>query len=63
MSRLADLSERIDSRDARIGIMGLGYVGLPLAVELGAAGFRVTGFEVDKAKVRAIGEGRSYIGD
>ncbi len=63
MSKLADLSDRIDSRDARIGIIGLGYVGLPLAIELGAAGFQVTGFEVDKAKVRAIGEGRSYIGD
>jgi UDP-N-acetyl-D-glucosamine dehydrogenase len=63
MTKLADLSGLIDSREARIGVIGLGYVGLPLAVELGGEGFRVTGFDVDKAKVRAIEEGRSYIGD
>ena len=48
MGTLADLSDRIDSRDARIGVIGLGYVGLPLAMELGGEGFRVTGFDVDK---------------
>ncbi len=63
MSKLEDLRGKIDSREARIGVIGLGYVGLPLVVELGNAGFRVTGFDVDPTKVRAISEGRSYIGD
>jgi UDP-N-acetyl-D-glucosamine dehydrogenase len=63
MATLAELGDLIDSREARIGVIGLGYVGLPLAVELGAEGFHVTGFDVDKSKIRAIAEGRSYIGD
>jgi UDP-N-acetyl-D-glucosamine dehydrogenase len=63
MSKLEDLRGRIDSREARIGVIGLGYVGLPLAVELGNAGFSVVGFDVDAMKVRTINEGRSYIGD
>ncbi len=63
MSKLTELRSRIDSREARIGVIGLGYVGLPLAVELGQAGFRVTGFDVDATKVRALVQGRSYIGD
>ena len=48
MTRLEDLSERIDSRRAQIGVVGLGYVGLPLALEFAKAGFRVTGFELDE---------------
>ena len=63
MSKLEDLRGKIDSREARIGVIGLGYVGLPLAVELGNAGFHVTGFDVDGTKTRAVSEGRSYIGD
>lgn len=63
MSLLEDLHGRIETRDARIGVIGLGYVGLPLAIELGKAGFHVTGFDVDATKVRTLGEGRSYIGD
>ena len=63
MSRLSDLSERIDSRDARIGVIGLGYVGLPLALEFAKAGFRVTGFDLDAEKVRVLAEGGSYIED
>jgi UDP-N-acetyl-D-glucosamine dehydrogenase len=63
MSRLQDLAARIDSREATIGVIGLGYVGLPLAVAFARAGFRVTGFELDAEKVRALSEGRSYIGD
>jgi len=63
MSKLLDLRGKIDAREARIGVIGLGYVGLPLAVELGQAGFGVIGFDVDATKVRALGEGRSYIGD
>jgi UDP-N-acetyl-D-glucosamine dehydrogenase len=63
MSRLDDLRERIDARQARVGVIGLGYVGLPLAVELAKAGFRVTGFELDTEKVRVLNQGVSYIGD
>ncbi|MCR9096372.1 MAG: nucleotide sugar dehydrogenase [bacterium] len=63
MSKLQDLRAKIEAREARIGVIGLGYVGLPLAVELGEAGFRVIGFDVDASKVRTLGEGRSYIGD
>ncbi len=63
MSRLQDLGARIEAREAHIGVMGLGYVGLPLAVEFAKAGFRVTGFDLDAEKVRAIDEARSYIED
>jgi UDP-N-acetyl-D-glucosamine dehydrogenase len=63
MSRLQDLAARIDAREATIGVIGLGYVGLPLAVAFARAGFRVTGFELDAEKVRALSEGRSYIAD
>ena len=58
-----DLKDKIRNRQARIGIIGLGYVGLPLAVEFAKAGFEVTGFDVDLAKVDAINNGKSYIGD
>jgi len=58
-----DLKDKIRTRQARIGIIGLGYVGLPLAVEFSKAGFEVTGFDVDLAKVDAINTGHSYIGD
>ena len=57
------LGERILSRDARVGIIGMGYVGLPLAVAVARAGFRVTGIDVDKAKVSSINDGISYIPD
>jgi len=63
MTRLRDLAALIEARQARIGVMGLGYVGLPLAVEFAKAGFPVTGFELDGEKVRAISESRSYIED
>ena len=57
------LEEKIDARTARVGVIGLGYVGLPLAVEFATAGFDVTGFDVDASKVAAVNEGRSYILD
>jgi UDP-N-acetyl-D-glucosamine dehydrogenase len=57
------LKEKIDGRKARIGVIGLGYVGLPLAVEFCHAGFDVTGFDVDGTKITEINAGRSYIGD
>ena len=57
------LKNKIEGKAARIGVIGLGYVGLPLAVEFCRAGFDVTGFDVDAAKAEEIGAGRSYIGD
>jgi UDP-N-acetyl-D-mannosaminuronate dehydrogenase len=59
----ARLADKLRSRNARCGVIGLGYVGLPLAVELGHAGFSVVGFDVDQAKVDQINEGKSYIQD
>jgi UDP-N-acetyl-D-glucosamine dehydrogenase len=60
---VVSLADRIERREARIGVIGLGYVGLPLAVEFARAGFDVTGFDVDAAKVAAISAGHSYIPD
>src|SRR5215217_2347081 len=57
------LKEKIEGRHARIGVIGLGYVGLPLAVEFCRAGFDVTGFDIDRSKTDSINAGRSYIGD
>src|SRR6266581_1833690 len=60
---ISALNDRIRDKQARIGIIGLGYVGLPLAVEFARAGFNVTGFDVDEAKPRQISAGTSYIPD
>ena len=57
------LMTAIRTRRARTAVIGLGYVGLPLAVEFARAGFRTTGFDLDDRKVAAIEEGRSYIDD
>jgi UDP-N-acetyl-D-glucosamine dehydrogenase len=57
------LKTKIEQKSARIGILGLGYVGLPLATEFAKAGFHVTGFEVDDRKVKSLAKGKSYIGD
>ena len=57
------IEKLIKERKARIGIVGMGYVGLPLAVEFAKGGFPVTGFEVDSQKVRDLKAGVSYIGD
>jgi len=58
-----NLKSKITDKSANIGIIGLGYVGLPLAVEFGKTGFSVTGFDNDEAKVSSIGKGDSYISD
>ncbi|WP_245500812.1 nucleotide sugar dehydrogenase [Rhizobium sp. BK251] len=52
---------RIETRSARAGIIGLGYVGLPLAITVARAGFPVTGFDIDPAKIVSLDAGRSYI--
>ena len=57
------LLDSIKSHRSRAGVVGLGYVGLPLAVEFARAGFTTVGIDLDEAKVRAINAGRSYIDD
>jgi UDP-N-acetyl-D-glucosamine dehydrogenase len=57
------LGARIADRTARVGVVGLGYVGLPLAVEFARAGFVTTGIDVDPRKVDAVNQGTSYIPD
>jgi UDP-N-acetyl-D-glucosamine dehydrogenase len=60
---MQDLIDKIRRREARCGIIGLGYVGLPLALEFARAGLRTTGIDVDTGKVDRILAGRSYIVD
>ena len=57
------LVAKIESKSARVGVVGLGYVGLPLAVEFAKAGFHVTGIEVNAEKTAAINAGSSYVQD
>jgi len=57
------LEQKILSRSARVGIVGLGYVGLPLAVEFARAGFHVTGIDLSESKTQRVSAGDSYIGD
>jgi UDP-N-acetyl-D-glucosamine dehydrogenase len=57
------LAEKMRTRRARVGIVGLGYVGLPLAVEFARAGFSVTGIDISEEKTRRVNAGDSYIGD
>ena len=61
MSPGEQLLARLADKSALIGIYGLGYVGLPLALRFSEAGFRVLGFDIDNAKVEALAQGRSYI--
>jgi UDP-N-acetyl-D-glucosamine dehydrogenase len=60
-SLLTDLKARIEARKARVGIIGLGYVGLPLALLYSEQKFPVTGFDIDQKKVDTLAEGGSYI--
>jgi UDP-N-acetyl-D-glucosamine dehydrogenase len=60
-SLFSELKTRIDTRQARIGVIGLGYVGLPLALLYTEEGFRVTGFDIDQHKVATLSSGKSYI--
>jgi UDP-N-acetyl-D-glucosamine dehydrogenase len=61
ISHVEDFSSRVQARTAKIGIIGLGYVGLPLALLYSDQKFAVTGFDIDARKVNAIAEGSSYI--
>ena len=58
-----ELLKKIESKQATLGVIGLGYVGLPLAVEFARAGFSVVGYDVDAHKVAELTAGRSYIPD
>ena len=57
------LLSKFESREAQVGIVGLGYVGLPLAVAFAEAGFQVVGVDVDAHKVEMLNDGRSYVED
>jgi UDP-N-acetyl-D-glucosamine dehydrogenase len=58
-----DLIKKIDDKTARVVVIGIGYVGLPLVLELARAGYRVTGYDKDPVKVGLLNAGESYIGD
>ncbi|MCG7343986.1 nucleotide sugar dehydrogenase [Sporosarcina sp. ACRSL] len=58
-----ELINKFTSKTATIGVVGLGYVGLPLAVEKAKAGFTVIGFDIQEEKVRMVNDGENYIGD
>ena len=59
----AALIRKIDQNSARVGVIGLGYVGLPLSMVMVKAGFRVTGFDISKDKVKLLNSGKSDIDD
>ena len=63
VSSRAGFRERIATRQAAVGIVGLGYAGLPLALEFAEAGFQVSGIDIDEERVTAVREGRSYLVD
>ncbi len=56
-----NLLRKIEKREAVVGIIGLGYVGLPLAIHFGQQGFNVIGFDVDERKIDMLFKGKSYI--
>ena len=58
-----ELKRKIHDHSARLGVIGLGYVGLPLAVEMVKAGFQVTGIDIDRRKVESLNAGISYVLD
>ena len=60
-SSLLSLEHKISAREAVIGVVGLGYVGLPLAIRFAREGFRVVGLDIDKSKTESLSDGNSYI--
>ena len=63
LSSAAVFDDRIHTREAAVGIVGLGYAGLPLAMVFAEAGFNVTGVDISDQRVRAVQERRSYLVD
>ena len=63
MGMKENLIKKIENKEIVVGVVGLGYVGLPLAVEKAKAGFKTIGFDVQDAKVKMVNEGHNYIGD
>ena len=59
----AELLKKIENKELTVGVVGLGYVGLPLAVGKAKAGFKTIGFDVQEEKVKLVKEGHNYIGD
>ena len=57
------LLNKIEKKEIKVGVVGLGYVGLPLAVEKAKAGFKTVGFDIQKEKVELVNQGHNYIGD
>ena len=57
----SELMDKLDRKTAKIGIVGLGYVGLPLMLRYSEVGYKVIGFDVDQTKVEALRSGKSYI--
>ena len=58
-----DIKEKILKKEAKVGVIGLGYVGLPLAMEFAKNGYKVIGFDTDRGKVNALLNGNSYVTD
>jgi len=63
MTSKSVLIEKVQSRTAVVAVVGLGYVGLPLAVEFAREGFKVIGIDLDRRKIEAVNAGTSYIPD
>lgn len=63
MGMKENLTKKIENKEIVVGVVGLGYVGLPLAVEKAKAGFKTIGFDVQESKVGMVNEGHNYIGD
>lgn len=63
MSYKNQLIENIEKKEAILCVVGLGYVGLPLAVEKAKAGFKVIGFDIQQKRVDMVNRGKNYIGD
>jgi UDP-N-acetyl-D-glucosamine dehydrogenase len=58
-----NLIKKIDNRSAKVGVIGLGYVGLPLAMEFVNAGYKVSGIDIDQNKINSLNDGKNYIND
>ena len=58
---LSNIKNKINTKEAKLCVVGLGYVGLPLAVEFAKAGFKVTGIDISEDRVNQLNKGENYI--